>query len=151
MGPPNFEVAQAMPFAFIFTTGLLIMSQAAGPIEQATSNADSWKRACLSDAGIAVLAKYQLDQQAIDREEEVTLQRLTAELVRVASKVPVEIDQLQRAAEARDSHRYAMDQQDTRSLFDMLKQLNAKDQQIVLYFGDLGFQRPPRPPVTACP
>lgn len=123
----------------------------ASPPVADSSQASQWeeglKQRCMSPAGVRLTVRHLQSQDSIDRDQEQVLERLNAELLAATTTDPLDLGRLQRAAEARDHHRYEMDRRQTGAALALMRQLSPRDRAILLQELDFNLPKPPRPPV----
>jgi hypothetical protein len=133
--------------------GLLISAQAAllppmtsiaGPIE---SYAFELKRACMSDAGIAIAAASWGRWLAETEASRATSNAIETELGLAAYSTPIDVDRLERAARARDADQARRLVDSLTRSFDVMRKLSPNDRAI---FARRLSVRQPMTPVKTC-
>ena len=139
-----------MPILMMLAAAMVASPNLAPSTESSARLARQLKTACMSDEGIAIVLPDWEAQETAGKQREVELQRLNAKLIAAANTRPINLTEFEKAAEARDLHRYETDKVATRGTFAILRKLSTHDQAIFIELVDLNAPRGPRPPWLTC-
>lgn len=138
-----------------FFPGLMMAGQSvsvspppAPPWGQAEQFADRLRRACMSEAGIAIAVKDWSEGQAAARAGAADNDKIQRELGEAAYTAPIDVSRLDRAAQARNAHQAEQSAEWTRRTIATLRKLSPQDR--IIFARDLAVYRP-SVPLRSCP
>jgi hypothetical protein len=102
----------------------------APPWGQAEQYAGSLRQACLSEAGIAIALRDWADGQAASRARQTEYDKIERELGEAAYTMPINVDRLNRAAEARNAYQAAQSAEWTARAIATIRKLSPPDRAI---------------------
>jgi len=118
------------------------------PWGRAEQVADSLRRACISEAGVGIAMKDWVEGQEAAKVQEAENRSIERELGEAAYTAPIDIDRLDRAAQARNANQAQRLADSTRRAIATLRRLSPADR--IIYAQRLSIYRPDGP-VRTCP
>lgn len=118
------------------------------PWGQAEQFADRLRRACMSEAGIAIAVKGWSESQAAAKAEVADNDKMQRELGEAAYTAPIDVNRLDSAAQARNTLQARQEAERTRRDIETLRKMSPQDR--IIFARDLAVYRPPVPP-RVCP